>query len=141
MMSKVDMFGIILQGMQDTYAAKNADYGDSVGDTYKRFGDISFLTRITDKYNRICSLIDKQADVKDESIDDTILDMANYCVLWLVEREFKKQKKPLQCNKDAIELLERNGIPYSLIPNGQKPDGTYQFVLVIQDEDSFNKLK
>ena len=141
MMSKVDMFGMILQGMQDTYAAKNADYGDSVGDTYNKFGDISFLTRITDKYNRICSLMDKEADVKDESIDDTILDMANYCVLWLVEREFKKQKPLMNASDTLIEALEKQGIQYSLIPNGQKPDGTYHFVLVVEDEEALNKLK
>ena len=141
MMSKVDMFGMILQGMQDTYAAKNADYGDSVGDTYNKFGDISFLTRITDKYNRICSLMNKEADVKDESIDDTILDMANYCVLWLVEREFKKQKPLMNASDTLIEALEKHGIQYSLIPNGQKPDGTYHFVLVVEDEEALNKLK
>lgn len=89
---KSEMFNEILDELRKTYEAKNADYGDSVGDTYKKFGDVSFLTRITDKYNRILSLSDRGecGQVKDESLNDTILDMANYCILWLVEREANK---------------------------------------------------
>ena len=70
--------------------AKNKDYGSSVQDTYNKFGDVSYLVRITDKYNRICTLLDKEAEVKDESIDDTIRDMANYCFLWLASRKLNK---------------------------------------------------
>lgn len=89
---KSEMFNEILEELRKTYEAKNADYGDSVGDTYKKFGDVSFLTRITDKYNRILSLSDRGecGQVKDESLNDTILDMANYCILWLVERKANK---------------------------------------------------
>lgn len=89
---KSEMYNEILEELRKTYEAKNADYGDSVGDTYKKFGDVSFLTRITDKYNRILSLSDRGecGQVKDESLNDTILDMANYCILWVIEREAKK---------------------------------------------------
>ena len=88
-MNKRDILIRKLDKVLATYDAKNSDYGDSVGDTYKRFGDISFLVRITDKYNRINQLIESENKVKDESIEDTILDLANYCLLWLVEREIK----------------------------------------------------
>lgn len=92
---KKDLYNSIIENMSKTYEAKNADYGDSVGDTYNKFGDVSFLTRITDKYNRILSLSDKGecGEVTDEKLDDTILDLANYCVLWLVEREYKATPK------------------------------------------------
>lgn len=90
---KSEMYNEILEELRKTYEAKNADYGDSVGATYKKFGDVSFLTRITDKYNRILSLADRGecGQVKDEGLNDTILDMANYCILWLVEREVNKK--------------------------------------------------
>ena len=89
---KSEMYNEILEELRKTYEAKNADYGDSVGDTYNKFGDVSFLTRITDKYNRILSLADRGecGQVKDEGLNDTILDMANYCILWVIEREAKK---------------------------------------------------
>ena len=71
---------------------KNKDYGSSVQDTFEKFGDISYLVRITDKYNRICSLLNKEGEVKDESIDDTIREMANYAFLWLASRNLKEKK-------------------------------------------------
>ena len=71
---------------------KNKDYGSSVQDTFEKFGDISYLVRITDKYNRICSLLNREGEVKDESIDDTIRDMANYSFLWLASRNLKGNK-------------------------------------------------
>ena len=71
---------------------KNKDYGSSVEDTFEKFGDISYLVRITDKYNRICSLLNREGEVKDESIDDTIRDMANYAFLWLASRNLKENK-------------------------------------------------
>ena len=71
---------------------KNNDYGSSVEDTYNKFGDVSYLVRITDKYNRILSLMNKEAEVNDESINDTILDMANYCCLWLASRKLSEDK-------------------------------------------------
>ena len=71
---------------------KNKDYGSSVQDTFEKFGDISYLVRITDKYNRICSLLNREGEVKDESIDDTIRDMANYAFLWLASRNLKEKK-------------------------------------------------
>lgn len=69
---------------------KNKDYGSSVQDTYLRFGDLSYLTRITDKYNRILTLINKDNEVKDENLIDTIRDMGNYCFLWLASRNLNE---------------------------------------------------
>lgn len=93
-MDRLDIYQYILNNLEETYKAKNNDYGNSVADTYEKFGDISFLVRITDKYNRLSTLCKPNARprrVKDENIDDTILDLANYCLLWLVEREYKNQ--------------------------------------------------
>ena len=73
---------------------KNTDYGSSVQDTFEKFGDISYLVRITDKYNRICSLLQNgKAEVEDESITDTIVDLANYCFLWASSRNLKIEEK------------------------------------------------
>ena len=72
---------------------KNKDYGSSVQDTFEKFGDISYLVRITDKYNRICSLLQNgKAEVEDESCSDSIRDMGNYLFLWLASRNLKGNK-------------------------------------------------
>lgn len=107
-MNKLEIYQYIINNLEETYKAKNSDYGDSVGDTYNKFGDVSFLTRISDKYNRICSLSqsNEAAKVEDEKIDDTILDLANYCILWLVEREYKNQEsKPKEDITPGIMTL------------------------------------
>ena len=102
-MDRLGIYQYILSNLEDTYKKKNSDYGNSVGDTYEKFGDISFLTRITDKYNRILSLADKGecGEVKDEALEDTILDLANYCLLWLVEREYAGQQEEKEPTKDV----------------------------------------
>ena len=92
--SRLGIYQYLLNNLEETYEAKNNDYGNSVADTYDKFGCVSFLVRITDKYNRLMTLCNPNAPeqrVKDEKIDDTILDLANYCLLWLVEREYKNQ--------------------------------------------------
>ena len=86
-MDKIQKHKILCEQLNKTYEQKNHDYGNSFGETYKKLGIISAITRISDKYNRICSLANKQALVKDESIKDTLLDLANYCIMTVIEME------------------------------------------------------
>ena len=76
----------ICQKLNQVYKAKNHDYGDSFGDTYKKLGIISAVIRLSDKMNRLMSLaVSHDAQVKDEKIEDTLLDMANYAIMTLIE--------------------------------------------------------
>lgn len=75
----------ICEQLNKIYVSKNHDYGDSFGETYKKLGIISAVTRITDKVNRLQSLCTKEQKVKDESIEDTLMDLANYAVMTLIE--------------------------------------------------------
>jgi hypothetical protein len=72
--------------------AKNADYTGEGDDPFANFSrvellgitDVSrgFLVRMSDKFSRIISFVQKGfLLVKDETIEDTLLDMANYCIL------------------------------------------------------------
>ena len=84
----------ICKELNKTYKQKNHDYGNSFSDTYNKLGIISAITRITDKYNRLvslCTLPESERQVKDESISDTLLDMANYCIM--TEMELRKEKE------------------------------------------------
>ena len=93
-MNKIYEHKKICNELNETYEKKNADYGDSIGELYNKLGDITILTRISDKYNRLMNLLDPNNDraVNYESVDDTILDMANYCIIWLMERRLKNFK-------------------------------------------------
>lgn len=85
-MNKVYRFRNIANSLADLYEKKNHDYGDSFGKTFQSLGIISAITRISDKYNRIVSLATtKEQKVKDEAIEDTLKDMASYCIMTLIE--------------------------------------------------------
>lgn len=83
----VEKFTEITNNMAKTYAAKNHDYGNSFDKSLDKFGIVASIVRMGDKMNRIESLItNKEAKVNDESIKDTLLDLANYAimtVMWL----------------------------------------------------------
>ena len=84
-MNEVELFKEITDRMLEIYKAKNADYGSSVSDTYRDFGLVSFLVRMQDKMNRLKTLNKNKAKVLDEKIEDTLLDLANYSILALIE--------------------------------------------------------
>ncbi|NHI49126.1 DUF1599 domain-containing protein [Clostridium botulinum] len=87
MFDKSEKHKAICEGLNEIYRNKNHDYGDSFGETYKKLGIISAVTRITDKVNRLQSLTVKDQKVKDESIKDTLKDLANYSIMTLIELE------------------------------------------------------
>ena len=78
-------FKDVLDKMNEIYERKNADYGNSFSKTFEEFGLTSAAVRINDKNERFKKLIKQEAQVKDESIEDTLLDLANYSVLTLME--------------------------------------------------------
>ena len=68
------------------YQQKNKAYGNSFGDTYREFGNISALTRMSDKWNRIKNLSLNNIDkMNDESLVDSCMDLANYLIMYVME--------------------------------------------------------
>ena len=99
----VKKHGEICIFLNEVYEKKNKDYGNSFEETYKRLGIISAVTRIADKMSRLESLATKPEEerlVKDESIKDTVLDMANYCIMLAMEleREYDERKSMIISN-------------------------------------------
>lgn len=80
----VEQFMDITTNMAKTYAAKNHDYGNSFEQSLDKFGLLAAAVRMGDKMNRIESLSKKEAEVKDESIKDTLLDLANYAIMTMM---------------------------------------------------------
>ncbi len=85
--NKPDRHAEICVHLNEIYRRKNADYGDSFGETFRKLGIISAVTRITDKVNRLQSLCVHKAQVHDESVRDTLLDLANYSIMSVIELE------------------------------------------------------
>lgn len=86
-MNKYEKHAEICKQLYQIYRDKNHDYGDSFGETFKKLGIISAVTRITDKVNRLQTLCTKESKVKDENIRDTLIDLANYSIMTIIELE------------------------------------------------------
>lgn len=68
------------------YLIKNQKYGDSFGLSVRKYGPIAALTRLSDKWNRIENLmLHNDNGTADESLRDTLIDMANYCLMTIIE--------------------------------------------------------
>ena len=80
--------------MTDLYARKNRDYGNSFDKSMDKFGLVVAAIRIGDKVNRLQSLVAKrgEAEVKDESIADTFMDLACYSIMTMMWMRDKEQK-------------------------------------------------
>lgn len=84
-MTNTEQFLRIAQGMAGSYEKKDAAYGNSFHVSVQKYGLIAALTRISDKFNRMENLILNNADANDESLEDTLLDLASYCIMTVME--------------------------------------------------------
>ena len=89
--TKVKRFREITDNMADLYERKNKDYGDSFSNSLDEFGVIAGVVRLSDKMSRIKALTKNGEQlVLDESIKDTLQDLANYSIMtmmWLEGEE------------------------------------------------------
>ena len=84
-MTRPEQFRAIAEDIAVVYEKKDRAYGNSFGETFQKLGIVSAVTRISDKFNRLCNLV-TNADVDNlgESIEDTLRDMAAYCIMTLM---------------------------------------------------------
>lgn len=88
----LDVCKIELTSLVEILKAKNHDYGSSTHDTVELFGMVpSYGVRIIDKLNRIRSLAFGKDPRVNESLQDTLVDLAGYLLLFLVEIEYQLQ--------------------------------------------------
>ena len=81
-------FKEIQQTAFELYQSKNHTYGNS----YKECGKVGILVRLKDKINRAVKILEDEIKIVDnESLDDSIIDLMNYCNLFLMESNY--------CNK------------------------------------------
>ena len=78
-------FKEVTEWMNNVYERKNADYGDSFSKTFEKFGMMAVVVRLYDKVERISQISVNEPQVKEETEKDTLLDIANYAVMALVE--------------------------------------------------------
>ena len=92
--AKVNAFEDVTIALRNLYDAKNRDYGDSFGKSFQEWGMPMACIRLTDKLNRLCALTKSgEQRVQDESIEDTLRDLANYSIMTLIEIERRKREQ------------------------------------------------
>lgn len=87
-MNKVEHHAKLCKELNDLYARKNADYGDSFGKSFEEEGLAMARIRLGDKFNRFKTLSRSvERKVLDESIRDTLIDLDNYALMTVLEME------------------------------------------------------
>lgn len=80
-----DAFRDITNGMYDTFKAKNHDYDNSFSELFAECGMTYAYGHLSEKLKRVKSLMSDEAKVKGESMKDSLLDLANYAILTIME--------------------------------------------------------
>ena len=75
----------VTEELNALYERKNHDYGDSFHLTWEKFGAVMAAIRLEDKLQRFETLIRAESKVHDESIRDTLMDLANYAIMSVME--------------------------------------------------------
>lgn len=84
----------VCEEIHELYVQKNRDYGDSFHQTFVEEGMAMPRIRLGDKFGRFKTLtLTGVQHVKDESIRDTLLDLANYALMTVVELDMLKEQK------------------------------------------------
>ena len=90
--SKTQRHAKICSDLKDIYVKKNHDYNDSFAKVRNRIGDVAILVRVLDKTERLINLLTGAEAQVDETIEDSLMDLSNYCIMELIEREIDKEK-------------------------------------------------
>ena len=83
-------FKKITKEMVELYSRKNTDYGGSFDESLAEDGLLVAKIRLKDKLNRFSQLINNDSLVEDESVHDTLIDLANYSIMtlmWMNEQD------------------------------------------------------
>lgn len=89
-MKKSEIHAQICSELTALYERKNHDYGDSFAKSYEKYGMVMPCMRLEDKLNRMTQIVlNGNQQVSDESLEDTIVDLANYAIMTLVERRLR----------------------------------------------------
>lgn len=95
-MDKILQHQIICKGLHDLFIKKNADYGNSFADIFAEVGMAYAYGHLAEKLRRIHSLMKQPANVTGESMRDSLVDLANYAILTIVELDAQKEQEAEQ---------------------------------------------
>lgn len=101
-MTKVEIHKQLCTDTHCLYVKKDTDYGSSFSQLRKRYPNFVCM-RLFDKLNRLDTIMQPGHELKvsDETIEDTLMDIANYALMEITERIAEKQLR-----NEPKEVLE-----------------------------------
>ena len=103
-------FRDIQDKLVNIYAKKNHDYGDSFNEGCNELGVGYAFSRIFDKTKRFQTLAkgimnnNLSIEVQDETMEDTIMDLANYCMMYLAWRDKHNSIGEVEAKQSDIQI-------------------------------------
>ena len=88
-----DRFKEITYKMFETFKAKNHDYGSSFSNLFKECGMTYAYGHMAEKLERVKSLMKDEAKVKGDGMKDSLLDLANYAILTVMEIDKNEKER------------------------------------------------
>lgn len=113
-MTKVERHEELCSYLNTLYAKKNQDYGDSFHEMFLEEGWASARIRLTDKLKRFKQLTKnpESQQIKDESVRDTLIDLANYALMSVMELDeytvSTRRSEGVIINETGTILLDNN---------------------------------
>jgi hypothetical protein len=102
-MPRIPEFSTTLQKMNKVHISKNQDYANDANPffnfdsvemmiaMFKNNRDKTYAHFVANKLARLANLLNSGKDANNESLQDTLVDMANYCVLWKCDISRRKE--------------------------------------------------
>lgn len=108
----------ITTSLNQTLKQKNADYGNNVDKNIDEWGLSSLAIRLDDKLSRFKNLIKEgnSRQVSDETLEDTLLDLAGYAILGYRKIQEMKTEKLVE---SVVTTIKNDSTP--IIDVDRKP--------------------
>ena len=125
-------FAEILEKMKQIHYAKDHDYAGEIPFANFRLAEKlgvpawkAVMIRMSDKWSRLCTLATTEAEVKDESFEDTLLDLANYSIICLIlKKEYNESVKDFikkEFNEFSPEIIKSANDYIKRVDNSNTP--------------------
>ena len=136
-MDKIKQHESLLRQIHDTYIKKNHDYGDSFSRSFKKYGLVAAMVRMEDKWNRLDNMASgAEQKVADETIRDTLLDLAGYCIMTIMELDKQKNIENQKAFEEQVRNIYASGNAITgVLSEEDKPSDDVEKV-VLHDEEN-----
>lgn len=94
---EIEIHKQITDSIHNLFKSKRADYGSTTEELINLYGPVTMLVFLRTKLSRLDNLLMNNKTPNNESVEDNIIDIANYAIIWLLEIQKEKLKEAKEC--------------------------------------------